>query len=762
MKISLSYKIAFFAVIALGISFSISMGVLISRQQKAEIESAKLEAHVFADLVTESLVFSMSEGVSDFAPFQRAAETIGETRELRVIPTNSLREGAEDEMDVFELKALKAGDMILESGTFKGEAVLRVAQPILARTACLDCHEGNEGDPFVIVSLRSSMEKTNHLIAMQRVMAVVLALGTILATVVILIVIIDRRVVRVIRKCVDFSKKIMLGDLSGELDVHNNDETGELADAFGELQENLRRKTEEAEQIAKGNLDAKVHIASERDNLGIAMKKMIDSLRTMQQNLHQTSEMLVEGETDQRCDSSHLEGAYSELLAGVNKAFDAIIAPIDESMDILVEYGQGNLERKMRELPGKQIRISNGLAQIRDNLRRLIDETMQLAESAEQGNLQVRADTSNFQGGYRELLLGINNIIDNILAPVGDTVATLEQMSEGNLTRFVEGKYLGDHAVMKEALNTSLTSLNQVLHNIYVAVEQVNNGAQQVSSSSQSLSQGAITQASSIEEISASVQELESQTRVNSENANKANGTVSEVRGHAETGRERMSMMMTAMSEISEASDKIGSIIKVIEDIAFQTNLLALNAAVEAARAGAHGKGFAVVAEEVRNLAHRSATAAKETTDLIGMTGQRVKRGNQAAEETAKAIDEIFTGVDKASELVGEIAHASGEQSHSILQVMEALGSVDAITQSNSANAEQSAAAAEELTGQSMQLEQMLKQFSLTGGSGKKQISSGNQERRDTRSLPKSNKSTGKEVPPSELLDLDDEDLKDF
>jgi methyl-accepting chemotaxis protein len=207
-------------------------------------------------------------------------------------------------------------------------------------------------------------------------------------------------------------------------------------------------------------------------------------------------------------------------------------------------------------------------------------------------------------------------------------------------------------------------------------------------------------------------------TKQNADNAAQANNLSSEARKAADSGSEAMGRMSSAINDIQKSSEETAKIIKVIDEIAFQTNLLALNAAVEAARAGQHGKGFAVVAEEVRNLAARSARAAKETAELIENSAEKTRAGNEIAEKTEAALKGIVAGATKVSDLVAEIAAASKEQSEGIGQVNTGLGQIDQVTQQNTANAEESAAAAEELSSQAAHLQQMLSRFHLKKQAG--------------------------------------------
>lgn len=300
-----------------------------------------------------------------------------------------------------------------------------------------------------------------------------------------------------------------------------------------------------------------------------------------------------------------------------------------------------------------------------------------------------------------------------ISKPINQIVEMAGKAAEGDLDVELTVSSKDEIGRLAAAFNHMTHNINEVLVNISASADQVTSGSTQVAETGMVLSQGATEQASTIEELTASLEEISSQTNQNAENAESANKLATDARKDAVIGNDQMKEMLNAMHDINESSNNISKIIKVIDEIAFQTNILALNAAVEAARAGQHGKGFAVVAEEVRNLAARSANAAKETTELIEGSIHKVEDGTRIANETAGALNQIVDVVTEVTEIVSQIARASHEQAIGISQITEGVTQVSQVTQTNSATSEESAAASEELSSQAELLKEQVSRFNL-------------------------------------------------
>ncbi len=366
-----------------------------------------------------------------------------------------------------------------------------------------------------------------------------------------------------------------------------------------------------------------------------------------------------------------------------------------------------------------------------EELQRLVDYNTKLAKET------VQENAANFKSQTTIMIIvilisigfaiSLGLIVANIISKqLKLLVGVADKIADGDLDVTIDIDTKDEVGILGQAFKRMVYSTSNVMSNISTAAEQVAAGSNQVSDSSIALSQGTTEQASSIEELTASLEEISSQTKLNAQNANQANVLAENAKSNAVQGNDQMKGMLKAMEEINESSSNISKIIKVIDEIAFQTNILALNAAVEAARAGQHGKGFAVVAEEVRNLAARSANAAKETTDMIEGSIKKVEGGTKIARDTAEALNEIVNGVEKVANLVNDIAVASNEQATGIAQINQGIMQVSQVVQTNSATSEESAAASEELSGQAELLKEMVGKFKLkqdTKSYGKDEIS---------------------------------------
>ncbi|MEA5084344.1 MAG: methyl-accepting chemotaxis protein [Lachnospiraceae bacterium] len=335
-----------------------------------------------------------------------------------------------------------------------------------------------------------------------------------------------------------------------------------------------------------------------------------------------------------------------------------------------------------------------------------------------EGNLDVDIDVDTHdEVGHLAKSMGIlADRLKSYINYIDEVSYLLEEMGRGNLNLTFKNTYDGDFAKIKIALAGTASLLNETLTQIDIAAEQVASGSEQIASGAQALSQGATEQASSIEELSASINEVSAHSSKTSKNAEEAKAVANESMIAITRGKEQMEQMVLSMDEISSTSNEIGKIIKAIEDIAFQTNILALNAAVEAARAGTAGKGFAVVADEVRNLAGKSAESAKNTATLIEQAVRAVEHGVDNVNETATALEEVVKNAEKSTNIIQHIAEASEQQASSLAQVNIGVEQVVAVVQTNSATAEESAAASEELSGQSNLLKELIGKFKLKGG----------------------------------------------
>ena len=314
-------------------------------------------------------------------------------------------------------------------------------------------------------------------------------------------------------------------------------------------------------------------------------------------------------------------------------------------------------------------------------------------------------------GFFESMSRGVNELLDITERAMADTGSVVSSMARGDLTSSIQSDYKGSFGQLKSDVNSTIGKLTQVVNEISDGADLLTHRSDEISSSTTDISQRTEKQAANLEETASSMEQMVSIVRKNADSAQRANQLAVSARDKAETGGQVVHDAVEAMMEITESSNRISAIIGVIDEIAFQTNLLALNAAVEAARAGEHGQGFAVVASEVRNLACRSANAAKEIKGLIEDSVSKIQSGSDLVGESGKTLEQIVNSVNQVVEIVDDITCTSEEQSHGLEQVTVAVSEIDEMTQKNSVLVEETAVAAQSMRDQVRHLKEMVEFF---------------------------------------------------
>ncbi|MDR1690027.1 MAG: methyl-accepting chemotaxis protein [Clostridiales bacterium] len=515
-------------------------------------------------------------------------------------------------------------------------------------------------------------------------------------------------------------------------------------------------------EVSKGELNININRAGiGKDEIGQLTGYVYDVAEIIRTLVHEIDEMARAfggGDVEARINETLFNGGYRDVAGSVNHMISDIMGEIQMLMDCMSEFGSGNFKADIAKMPGKKAAMNNSVNTLRNNLSNITDEIGRLVSAAAEGKLNSRVPANKYSGDFALLLEKLNTLMENISGPINEAAAVLQKVSEGNFNTLMEGAYHGEFLTIKTSMNNTVSNIssyideisavlnsianndlnqniereyvgrftdikesllniiqtfNRVISNILSSSEQVAAGSRSISESSMTLAQGASEQASSVEELNATLHTINESTIQNASDARMAEKLSIESKDSAGKGNDDMSKMLKSMDSIKESSNGISKIIKAIEDIAFQTNLLALNAAVEAARAGEHGKGFAVVAEEVRNLAGRSQTSARETAQLIEESITRVNEGMSMANETADTLRLIIKGVSDVSEIITGINAASQEQANSINQVMEGINQITEVVQTNSATSEESASASQELSSQADVLRGLVGVFKL-------------------------------------------------
>ncbi len=482
----------------------------------------------------------------------------------------------------------------------------------------------------------------------------------------------------------------------------------------------LKSATAVTSRISAGNLNGKIDVDS-RDELGL----LLIDIRGMQVSLQAIVAEIKDivdaaanrGDFSVKMDLLGKAGYTRELSLLLNKLSDMSETGLNDVTRVATALSNGDLSQKItRDYPGVFGKTRNGVNGTVDALTRIVGEIKAIVEDAAvRGSFATKMDMAGKQGYVKELAELLNQLSNVTETGLADVLRVANALAKGDLTQTISHDYPGTFGQVKAGVNGTVENLKALVGEIADATDTINTASHEIAAGNQDLSQRTEEQASSLEETASSMEQLTSTVRQNAENAKQANQLAIGASDIAGKGGVVVNDVVATMDSINESSKRIVDIISVIDGIAFQTNILALNAAVEAARAGEQGRGFAVVATEVRNLAQRSAAAAREIKALITDSVDKVEGGSRLVAEAGRTMDEIVTSIRRVTEIVSEISAASNEQSAGIAQVNLAITQMDEVTQQNAALVEQAAAAAEALEEQAGNLQVSVASFKIDG-----------------------------------------------
>ena len=512
------------------------------------------------------------------------------------------------------------------------------------------------------------------------------------------------------------------------------------------------------DKVAKGIIPPT--ITTEYKGQYNVIKGNLNNLVAMMTNLLSETDTLVQaaigGRLSTRASASKFVGGWFQLVDGVNKTLDAVIGPLNVAAGYVDRISKGDIPPKITDIyNGDFNEIKNNLNQCVDAMNALVGDAGMLALAGVEGRLKTRADASKHQGDFQKVVQGVNDTLDAVIGPLnvaagyidrigkGEVPAkitdeyngdfntiknninacvdglqglveannVIQLMSQNDFTSQIKGNYQGVYAELGKAINETITQMREALIQVQEGAMAIASASGEIAMGNQDLSSRTEEQAANLEETASGLEQITSNVNLTADNAQSANQEAVKARQVAQDGGTAVTQVIAAMESINASSAKINEIIGVVDEIAFQTNLLALNAAVEAARAGEQGRGFAVVAAEVRNLAKRSADAAKEIKGLIRESVAKSQDGSKVAAHAGETIQEVVANVQRVTALVGEIAGATQEQSTGLIELNKAVVQMDEVTQQNAALVEQAAAAAETLDSQAHTLAEVVSRF---------------------------------------------------
>ncbi len=576
--------------------------------------------------------------------------------------------------------------------------------------------------------------------------AVTILIGVSLLSVLVALVlafVLSRSITLPLQQVVHMIQEMSLGHLSNRLKFNHKDELGTLGNTMDRFADDLQiQVVGTLKQIAAGDLSAEPVIQDQADEIGPALTLTVTTLRQLVAEMNNLTETAVDGQLAVRGDTTKFQGGYRDVVRGVNATLDAVIGPLNVAADHLDRIARGDIPEKITEsYNGDFNTIKNNLNTCIDAINLLITDANMLSQAAVEGRLATRADVTRHQGGYRDVVQGVNATLDAVIGPLNVAVDFVDRMAKGEVPPPITVQYRGDFENFKDNLNRLSGSLRDMLTNIREVVENVTAAAAEIVAATTQQASGANEQSSAISQTTTTIDEVKTiveqafakaqavaeQAQRTSDVSRAGQQAVSETVESMTQIKERVEGIAENILALSEQTQQIGEIIATVNEIASQSNLLALNASVEAARAGEHGKGFAVVAVEVRNLAEQSKQATMQVKAILNEIQRATNAAVMATEEGTKGVDSGVQLTEKAGNTIELLARSMSESTNAAQQIVAsaqqqttgmeqialAMQNINQATMQNLASTRQAEKAAQDLSAVAHQMEGLIARYRL-------------------------------------------------